>query len=78
VFTPLSGELVMPDARWIVGAIGLADLLLVDWIRAARRNKRPDGTSGQARPGRLSSDRQRLVVPAGQPAGPTIAKHGAA
>jgi hypothetical protein len=37
--TPLSGELVIPEARWIAGAIGLANLLLVGWIRAARRNR---------------------------------------
>jgi hypothetical protein len=39
VLTPISGELVIPDARWIAGAIGLVNLLLVSWIRAARRSE---------------------------------------
>ena len=41
VLTPVSGQLVVPDARWIAGAIGLANLLLVGWIHAARRTKAP-------------------------------------
>ncbi len=39
VLTPVSGELVIPDARWIAGAVGLVNLLLVSWIRAARRSR---------------------------------------
>ncbi len=39
VLTPVSGELVIPDARWIAGAAGLVNLLLVSWIRAARRSR---------------------------------------
>jgi hypothetical protein len=38
VLTPISGELVIPDLRWLVGASCLASLLLVGWIRAAHRN----------------------------------------
>jgi hypothetical protein len=37
VLTPVSGELVIPDPRWLAGAVGLANLLLVGWIRAGRR-----------------------------------------
>jgi len=37
VLTPLSGQLVIPDARWLAGAAGLANLLLAGWIRTARR-----------------------------------------
>jgi hypothetical protein len=33
------GQLVIPDVRWIAGAAGLVNLLLVSWIRAARRSK---------------------------------------
>jgi hypothetical protein len=40
VLTPVSGQLVNPDARWIAGAAGLANLLLAGWIRAARRTRR--------------------------------------
>jgi hypothetical protein len=40
VITPLLGELVIPDPRWITCAIGAASVLLAGWIRAARR--RPD------------------------------------
>jgi hypothetical protein len=36
VLTPLSGQLVLPDSRWIAVATGLAGLLLAGWIRAAR------------------------------------------
>ena len=39
VLTPVSGELVIPDARWIAGVVGLVNLLLVSWIRAARRSR---------------------------------------
>lgn len=37
ILTPVSGQVVIPDARWIAGAVGLANLLLAGWIRAARR-----------------------------------------
>jgi hypothetical protein len=37
VLTPVSGEVVLPDPRWMAGAIGLVNLLLAGWIRAARR-----------------------------------------
>ena len=36
---PCFRELVIPNCRWIAGAAGLVNLLLVSWIRAARRNK---------------------------------------
>ncbi len=39
LLTPVSGELVIPDARWIAGAVGLVNLLVVSRIRAARRSK---------------------------------------
>lgn len=39
VLIPVSGGLVIPDARWITGAACLANLLLVGWIRPARRGK---------------------------------------
>jgi hypothetical protein len=39
VLTPLSGKLMISDARSIAGAAGLASLFLVGWIRAARRSK---------------------------------------
>ncbi len=38
MLTPVTA-LVIPDGRWIAGAAGLVNLLLVSWIRAARRNK---------------------------------------
>jgi hypothetical protein len=41
VLTPVSGRLVIPDVRWIAGAAGLVNMLLVGWIRAARRSKAP-------------------------------------
>jgi hypothetical protein len=40
VLTPFSVELVLPEARWIVGTGGLVSLLLLSWIRAARRNSK--------------------------------------
>jgi len=39
VLTPRFRELVIPGGHWIAGAVGLVNLLLVSWIRAARRNK---------------------------------------
>jgi uncharacterized protein (DUF1330 family) len=36
VLTPVSGELVIPDLRWIVGGGCLAFFLVVGWVRAAR------------------------------------------
>ena len=39
VLTPVSGDLVIPDLRWVAGGIFLATFLLVGWIRAARRGK---------------------------------------
>jgi hypothetical protein len=41
VLTPLSGQMVIPDTRWMAVATGLAGLLLTGWIRAARRNGAP-------------------------------------
>ncbi len=38
VLTPVSGELVVPDVRWIVAGSCLGIFLLVGWIRAVRRN----------------------------------------
>jgi hypothetical protein len=35
----VSSELVIPDPPWIAGALGLANLLLAGWIRAARRGR---------------------------------------
>jgi len=35
VLTPVKGDLVIPDLRWVVGGACLATFLLVDWIRAA-------------------------------------------
>lgn len=40
VLTPVSGELVVPDLRWVAGGGLLAVFLLVGWIRAARRASR--------------------------------------
>ncbi len=40
VLTPVSGQLVIPDARWIAGTAGLANLLLAGWIRAAWSTRR--------------------------------------
>jgi hypothetical protein len=39
VLTPVSGEIVVPDVRWIVAGSCLGIFLLVCWIRAVRRNK---------------------------------------
>jgi hypothetical protein len=35
--TPLSGSLVIPDLRWVVGAAALVIFLAAGWIRAARK-----------------------------------------
>jgi len=37
ILTPTTGQLVIPDLRWIAGGFCLAVFLLVGWIRAARR-----------------------------------------
>jgi hypothetical protein len=37
ILTPVSGDLVIPDIRWIVGGICLVTFLLIGWVRAARR-----------------------------------------
>jgi len=37
LLTPVEGEMVIPDMRWVVGASCLASFLLIGWIRAARR-----------------------------------------
>jgi len=37
VLTPVQGELVVPDLRWIAGGACLAIFLMVGWIRAASR-----------------------------------------
>ena len=39
VLTPVSGELVIPDLRWVAGGGFLAIFLLVGWVRAARRSR---------------------------------------
>jgi len=39
VLTPVSGQVVMPDARWIAGAAGLANLVLAGWIRTVRTTR---------------------------------------
>ena len=38
--TPLSGKILIPDMRWIVGGVLLTVFLAVGWIKAARRNKK--------------------------------------
>ena len=48
VLTPVSGQVVIPDARWIAGAAGLANLLLAGWIRTALRTRKTRRT-GRAR-----------------------------
>lgn len=40
VLTPVKGDLVIPDLRWVVGGTCLAIFLLAGWIRAARRAAR--------------------------------------
>lgn len=57
MLTPVSGELVIPDARWLVGGISLANLLLVSWIRAIRRNPSRRNPSRQS-PSRQSPSRR--------------------
>ena len=49
VLTPASGELVIPDLRWVVGGGFLALFLLVGWIRAARAHKKASVTPAAAR-----------------------------
>jgi hypothetical protein len=49
VLTPVSGQLVIPDARWIAGAAGLANLLLAGWIRTAWNTWSTRGTGGTRR-----------------------------
>jgi hypothetical protein len=50
VLVPVSGALVVPDLRWVVGGVGLAVFLLAGWVRAARRRRQqravPEGQSG--------------------------------
>lgn len=40
VLTPVKGDMVVPDLRWVVGGVCLALFLLVGWVRAARRATR--------------------------------------
>lgn len=40
VLTPVDGELIIPDLRWVTGGGFLALFLLVGWIQSARRNKK--------------------------------------
>jgi hypothetical protein len=37
VLTPVSGDIVIPDIRWIAGGICLTIFLLVGWLRSTRR-----------------------------------------
>jgi hypothetical protein len=37
ILAPVSGDIVIPDLRWIAGGICLSVFLLVGWIRSARR-----------------------------------------
>lgn len=37
VLTPVRGDMVIPDMRWVVGGACLTIFLLTGWIRAARR-----------------------------------------
>jgi hypothetical protein len=37
VLIPVSGDIVIPDIRWIAGGICLAIFLLVGWLRSTRR-----------------------------------------
>jgi len=38
ILTPASGDLVIPDIRWIVGGTCLVIFLLVGWLRASKRS----------------------------------------
>lgn len=40
VLTPVRGDMVIPDMRWVVGGACVAIFLLVGWVRAARRAAR--------------------------------------
>ena len=40
VLVPMHDELVVPDVRWVVGALLLAVLALVAIVRAKRRHRR--------------------------------------
>lgn len=40
VLTPVKGDMVIPDLRWVVGGACLAIFLLVGWVRATRRAAR--------------------------------------
>lgn len=40
VLTPVKGDLVIPDLRWVVAGACLAIFLLVGWVRAALRKTR--------------------------------------
>jgi hypothetical protein len=40
ILTPLKGELVIPDLRWIAGGVCCAIFLLVGWVRAVLRNRK--------------------------------------
>jgi hypothetical protein len=37
VLTPVSGDIVIPDIRWVAGGICLTIFLLVGWLRSTRR-----------------------------------------
>jgi hypothetical protein len=37
--TPLSGKMVVPDMRWVVGGVILVIFLAAGWIRAARKKQ---------------------------------------
>lgn len=47
VLTPVRGELVIPELRWVVAAAALVLFLLVAWLRALRREGRPVPLSPQ-------------------------------
>jgi len=36
---PVSGDMVIPDLRWVVGGGFVVIFLLVGWVRAARQNQ---------------------------------------
>ena len=50
VLVPISGDLVLPDLRWVVVGGCVVVFLLAGWVRAARRGRQrkavPEGRSG--------------------------------
>lgn len=40
VLTPVHGETVVPELRWMFGAAALVSFLLIAWLRAVRRERR--------------------------------------